>query len=199
MDDGSEGLVVRTGPFHVEKEHRDTGQGWGLAVPERNKREGETAVLSNQRERFVQELVKGKSQRAAYKAAYGAGQMCDKTIDNKASKLFAQPEVRERYEELRNKVIEKAEKETVATALEVLEELTAIARGSKEYPAYDSYGNSHLRAPTLASRMRALEAIGKHYKLFTDKVELTGALNTRPDLSGFSEAELRRLAGLETE
>lgn len=56
--------------------------------------------LTPKQELFVQALVSGASQRAAYKAAYSTRTMRDKTIDEKASRLFAQDKLRARYDEL---------------------------------------------------------------------------------------------------
>lgn len=61
-------------------------------------------MLTAKQEKFVRELVKGKSQREAYKAAYNASNMKDTTIDKKASLLFNQGAIRGRYDELQRKV-----------------------------------------------------------------------------------------------
>ncbi len=65
-------------------------------------------MLTTKQEKFVQELVKGKSQREAYKEAYNVKTMKDENIDSKASKLFAEDKVRARYEELINQSAEQA-------------------------------------------------------------------------------------------
>lgn len=65
--------------------------------------------LTPKQEAFVQGIVSGKlSQREAYKKAYNTAKMKDKTIDEKASRLFANDKVRARYEELINEFKEKA-------------------------------------------------------------------------------------------
>lgn len=66
-------------------------------------------MLTQKQEKFVQELIKGKSQREAYKAAYRAGRMKDATIDNKASDLFQKKEIKARYNELLKACVEDAE------------------------------------------------------------------------------------------
>lgn len=135
-------------------------------------------MLTNKQEIFVQEIVKGRSQREAYKIAYGAGKMTDKTIDEKACKLLAQDKIRTRYEEILGKVRNKAERAAVMTAVEVLEELTHIARGDKGYPDYDTFGKEYMRKPGVTSRQKALEALAKHHQLLTDRVALEG----RPEI-----------------
>lgn len=49
---------------------------------------------------FVQGVVAGLSQRQAYRQAYNAEKMTDKTVDEKASKLFKDGKVRARYRAL---------------------------------------------------------------------------------------------------
>ena len=65
-------------------------------------------MLTPKQEKFVQELIKGKSQREAYREAYNLKTMKDENIDSKASKLFAEVKVRSRYDELIGKGAEKA-------------------------------------------------------------------------------------------
>lgn len=65
--------------------------------------------LTPKQEIFVQGIVSGKlSQREAYKKAYNTSRMKDKTIDEKASRLFANDKVRARYEEIIEEFKEKA-------------------------------------------------------------------------------------------
>lgn len=59
-----------------------------------------TSRLTPKQELYVQALVSGASQRTAYKAAYSTRTMRDKTVDEKASRLFAQSKIRARYDEL---------------------------------------------------------------------------------------------------
>lgn len=56
--------------------------------------------LTTKQEIFVQQLIAGQSQRQAYRQAYNAEKMTDKTVDEKASKLFKDGKVRARYREL---------------------------------------------------------------------------------------------------
>ena len=71
-------------------------------------------MLTAKQEKFVQGLVKGLSQRQAYKEAYNAENMADKTIDNEAYLLFKNPDISERYNEL----IQEAVDETILTVQE---------------------------------------------------------------------------------
>ena len=62
-------------------------------------------MLTTRQERFVQELIKGKSQRQAYKIAYpNSTKWKDKTVDENASRLFHNSKVAARYEDLQKKI-----------------------------------------------------------------------------------------------
>lgn len=65
-------------------------------------------MLTNKQERYVQELVKGKSQRDAYRIAYPSSvKWLDKNVDSKASNLLKVDKIRTRYEELQRITAEK--------------------------------------------------------------------------------------------
>lgn len=84
--------------------------------------------LTLKQEKFVQELIKGKSQREAYKAAYNAKNMLDTTIDRKACELLKNGKVSARYNELRDKLIKRAEDKAIITAEEIIKEIKSIAK-----------------------------------------------------------------------
>lgn len=63
-------------------------------------KEVEALSLTTKQELFIQGLIKGYSQREAYKMAYEADNMKNETIDSKASILFKTEKIRARYEEL---------------------------------------------------------------------------------------------------
>ena len=56
--------------------------------------------LTTKQEIFVQRLIEGYSQREAYKFAYNCEKMKDESIDIEASKLFNNPKISLRYQEL---------------------------------------------------------------------------------------------------
>lgn len=64
-------------------------------------------MLTLNQEKFIAELLKGSTQREAYKAAFKRSKATDKTIDELASRLFNNSNVRSRYEELKNQIVEK--------------------------------------------------------------------------------------------
>lgn len=132
-------------------------------------------MLTAKREAYVNNLISGMSQREAYRAAFNTKNASDRTIDNKASKLLKEAEVWARYEQLRGEVAEKAKEAAVASALEVLAEMTDIAFGRKKYPAVDMFGNEYMNPVSMPNRVKALELLAKHHNLLTDNVKVSGS------------------------
>lgn len=107
--------------------------------------------LTAKQEKFVQGLIKGKSQREAYKAAYGASQAADATIDSNACRLLKNSKVSARFEELQSKAIKRAESKAIITREEIITEIANIAkddisnyldfRMEKKIVDYDEDGN----------------------------------------------------------
>ena len=64
--------------------------------------------FNHKQELFIQGLIKGYSQREAYKMAYNCENMKDSTIDNNAYKLMQNNEILTRYQELLNEHKQKA-------------------------------------------------------------------------------------------
>lgn len=159
-------------------------------------------MLTAKQEAFVQNLISGMSQRQAYRAAYNVGKMTDKTIDETASKLLKRPKVAARYEELCREIRAEGEKAAVASAVEVLEELTAIAfaRGTdyaqvvggrviltdtggltdRQKAAVVSIKETQAGVEVkLADKVKALETLAKYHCLLTEKVNLAGAASVQ--------------------
>lgn len=88
--------------------------------------------LTTKQEKFVSGLIKGLSQREAYKqAGYSYKNMTDKTIDERACVLFKKDKVKTRFNGINDKVVKKAEKKTIASAIEVMEYMTNVLRGKE--------------------------------------------------------------------
>lgn len=86
------------------------------------------AKLTAKQEKFVQELIKGKSQREAYKIAYpNSKKWTENAIDSRASRLLKTDKVLTRYNELKSKLQKEAEEECIVEAKEVLREFARIA------------------------------------------------------------------------
>lgn len=85
--------------------------------------------LTAKREKFIQEIVKGKSQREAYRTAYPKSRNWkDASVDAAASNMLRIDKVSIRLQELQGKVQAAAEEKCVMTAVEVLQELSKIAK-----------------------------------------------------------------------
>ena len=126
------------------------------------------AALTDKQERFVQGLINGKSQREAYKAAYNCKKMKDKTVDEKASKLFRADKVRARYNEVHDRLIQEAEDECIITVKDVLREIATVALLSLDDPKVI------VGIVKASDKNKALEMAGKHLGMFTDKLQLSG-------------------------
>ena len=86
------------------------------------------AKLTANQEKFVQELIKGKSQREAYRIAYPKSlNWTDNAVDVNASKMFNNAKVQLRYNEINDRLIKEAEDECIVEAKDVLKELGRIA------------------------------------------------------------------------
>lgn len=84
--------------------------------------------LTANQEKFVQELIKGKSQREAYRIAYPKSiNWTDNAIDSRASRLFNGDKVLTRYNEINDRLVKEAEDECIVEAKDVLKELGRIA------------------------------------------------------------------------
>lgn len=189
------------------------------------------AKLTDKQEKFVQELIKGKSQREAYKAAYNCSRMKDTTIDVKASELFSNGKMRVRYNELHDRLIQEAEDECIVTAKEVIRELKRIGFADiKDFLSYKtaktvvthdketgepiidysqiiemfdsnevdgkviqevSINSRGVFTFKLYDKMVALDKLGKHLGMFTDKVEISGQVNN--PMEGLTTEELKKL------
>lgn len=109
-------------------------------------------MLTPKQEKFVQEIVKGKSQADAYRSAYACKKMSDKTIWENASRLMADSKVKARVQELRDKI----DTSTIMTAQQRLEWLTGIIQSKEE---------------TTTDKLRAADIMNKMQGEYTQKIE----------------------------
>ena len=83
-----------------------------------------------------------------------------------------------------NEMIQKLESERIATAEEVLQNLTAMMRGQIQEEVvviegngdYSSSASIIKKQVSAKERIKAAELLGKRYALFTDKTKIEGAL-----------------------
>ena len=100
-------------------------------------------MLTAKQERFAQNIVTGMSQADAYRSAYSAKKMSDKTIWENASRLMANSNVAARVSELRNELA----KDTIMSAQERLEWLTEVINGEEDI-------NAKLKAVDIMNKMQ---------------------------------------------
>ena len=124
-------------------------------------------MLTSKQEKFVEELIKGKSQREAYKAAYNTSRLKNASIDSLACRLLKTPKVKLRYEELRAKADEHSGNEAASMRAFIIAQLQDIASGKAkdEIKDYDSDGvltksRTQLRQ---ADRANALDKLSTLY------------------------------------
>ena len=112
-------------------------------------------MLTRKQEIFACAIADGADQAAAYRTAYSADRMSPPAIWTEASQLAKHPMVAQRIGELR------AEAEQVRQTMLVGREQAILAQLEKEA----------LTAKTDSARIRAIELLGKHLGLFTDRLE----------------------------
>ena len=112
-------------------------------------------MLTRKQEIFACAIADGADQAAAYRASYEAARMSAPAIWTEASQLVRHHEVARRIGEL------KAEAEQVRQTMLVGREEAILAQLEKEA----------LTAKTDSARIRAIELLGKHLGLFTDRLE----------------------------
>ena len=84
-------------------------------------------MLTPKQEKFVQELVKGKSQRQAYRSAYPSSlKWKDATVDSRASNAMKNGKILARYEELKKKVADRTVYDAAEVRQTILDTLMAI-------------------------------------------------------------------------
>ena len=130
------------------------------------------AKLTEKQKRFVDEyLIDLNATQAAIRAGYSEGTAQQMGSEN-LSKPVIKKAIDSRLEELKT--------QRIADAVEVLETLTAIMRGevTEEVPLMCGDGCQMLTDKNTAvkDRLKAAELIGKRYGLFTDKLDLGGAV-----------------------
>ena len=126
-----------------------------------------TKKLTPKEKKFCQEYVRtGNASEAVRLAGYS-----EKNVRQRGSKMLAKDYILAYINEL----MEELKKETIADADEVLQLLTSIARGEtkEENVVVDKCGNVSIVETRVKEkeRVKALELLGKRYKLYTDKVE----------------------------
>ncbi len=133
-------------------------------------------MLTIKQEKFVQNIIKGMSQREAYKNSYDASKMKDEVIDTKASLLFKEDKIRKRYEELTKKL----EDETIMSTKERMKWLSKVVNGEiKEIVPMivtDKDGNTQTIEQEVPSKLKvkiiALDTLNKMDNSYKQTIEV---------------------------
>lgn len=128
-------------------------------------------MLNVQQERFIQNIVKGMSQREAYKEAYNAT-YDNNAIDVNASKLFNEAKVQLRYKEL----LQGLEDKSIMSAKERMKWLTEVVKNIQKEDIYtvNSDGENVLvssRNADLNTKLKAIETLNKMSGEYITKIE----------------------------
>ncbi len=125
--------------------------------------------LNIKQENFIQNIVKGMSQRQAYKEAYQVN-YSDEAIDSKASALFNTDKVQIRYKEL----IGELESDTIMSAKERMEWLTKVVNGEikdKDTFWQDGEPVDRDKEARLDTKIKALDTLNKMSGVYVSKIE----------------------------
>ena len=123
-------------------------------------------MLTPKREKFVQNLIAGMSQREAYRGAFpSAVKWKDATVDSKASELFGNDEILERYRELQQEFADRA----LYTREEAVTDLRWMQREAKD--DIDKNGINKANAPAYLGDTKQLSDL---CGLNIQKVEISG-------------------------
>ena len=128
-------------------------------------------MLTARQEKFVQSLIKGMSQREAYRIAYPKSKTWkNESVDCEASKLFANTKVSQRYKELQ----ERAEDKAIMSAIERKKWLTKVINGDikEESKYYDDHEVVvYEKDADISTKIKALDTLNKMDGEYITKVE----------------------------
>lgn len=128
---------------------------------------------------FLFELIKGVSQRKAYRFTWPASKRWkDATVDSKACNLLKEDKIKARYKQLKEEVRQRTTENGVRSVTDILnsiaevvdrcmqkEPVMAFNRETGEWYDTGEWKFEHSGA------LKGLELYGKHLKMFTDKIE----------------------------
>lgn len=129
-------------------------------------------MLTAKQEKFVQNIVKGMTQRDAYRDAYNADKMSENAVDREASLLLKNPKIAQRHKELGAET----EKITIMTAQERLEYLTRVVRGieTETKVEWDDGKAVTCEEPaSIKTRLSAIDLMNKMTGEYVQKIEGT--------------------------
>jgi hypothetical protein len=133
--------------------------------------------MTPKQHQFAREVVLGKSQADAYRSAYNTLRMNDNSIRREASRLMDNRIVATTVAQLQREADTAVVQERIATRDEVLQTLTSYM---------------HSGEPRDSIRLRAAELMGKHYGLFTDRIEAVVPARSSEEIQLELEAKLQQ-------
>lgn len=155
-------------------------------------------MLTKNQEKFIEELIKGSSQRAAYRAAYPSCKASDKTVDEKASKLFSRDKVRTRYQDLFKAAIDKTADDATTMRAFIIGEYKKMAQADmKNYFNFTESGIQGMKdlrnADTSIIQEISFSIAGPKLKLY-DKQKALDKLAELYGITGDNQAEKPSIA-----
>lgn len=129
--------------------------------------------LTVKQQRFADYYIElGNATEAAIKAGYSK-----KTAYSIGDENLRKPEIKKYIDER----MEQLKSQRVADQQEILELLTSIARGEATAATLRGVGMGEQEIeedmpPTMAERIKAAELLGKRFRMWTDKMEVEGAI-----------------------
>ena len=134
-------------------------------------------MLTDKRKKFIQGLVKGMSQREAYRNAFpNSKNWKDHVVDSKASELFRNGEVQARYNEL----TQKADNDAIMSAIERKQWLTKVINGEikdKEPVFHDGDVTIADVDTSISTKIKALDTLNKMDGQYIQDIRLSGDKN----------------------
>ena len=131
------------------------------------------ANLTQRQEKFVRALIAGKSQRQAYKEAYNAANMKDKTIDERASVLFKNDKIKTRYNEL----LEEHKNKALYTREEMVNDLIWIKEKAKEDIKNPKKGLRQANGTIFINAIKELGELNELYPSKKQDINVNGEIN----------------------
>jgi hypothetical protein len=145
------------------------------------------ANLTQRQEKFVRALIAGKSQRQAYKEAYNAANMKDKTIDERASVLFKNDKVKTRYNEL----LEEHKNKALYTREEMVNDLIWVKEKAKEDINNPKKGLRQANGTIFINAIKELGELNELYPVKKQDVSLNGEISN--PYANFTYEELKKM------
>ncbi len=134
-------------------------------------------ALNIKQEKFIQNIVKGMSQREAYKDAYNA-KYKDEVIDVRACELFNSSKVQVRYKE----IMVQLEDKTIMSAKERMKWLTEVVKGIQTNTTYGENGQEYENEAYISDKMKAIDLLNKMDGQYVQRFEADLDFNIRVEL-----------------